>query len=229
MIKNMENFLQESNEMLKGMVENLENLKTINLNNLQKEKTLLVIIDMNKGFAKKGNLYSPRVEGIIPNIEKLATNCLNKDILTIAYSDKHDINSPELKSYLEHCLSNTAEHELVDELSKFNIPIFYKNSTNGFIANKGLFGDLLTNYSKEKIEEIDTFVVVGCVTDICIYQFSITLKAYLNEKNKNARVIIPIDCIETFDIPNIHNAEFMNVVFLNSMISNGIEVVKGIG
>ncbi|WP_263349314.1 hypothetical protein [Paraclostridium sp. AKS81] len=37
-----------------------------------------------------------------------------------------------------------------------------------------------------------------------------------------------MDLVDTYDIPKVHNAEIMNIVFFNSMIQNGIKVVKNI-
>ena len=37
-----------------------------------------------------------------------------------------------------------------------------------------------------------------------------------------------MDLVDTYHIDNIHNANLLNIVFLNSMIQNGIKVVKSI-
>ena len=52
----------------KSLLNNLENLKSLNINNLDLNKTGLFIVDMNNGFAKEGALSSPRVENIIEPI-----------------------------------------------------------------------------------------------------------------------------------------------------------------
>ena len=51
---------------------NLEKLKSKKINELNLSKTMLFIIDMNNGFAKKGALYSDRVEALINPITNLA-------------------------------------------------------------------------------------------------------------------------------------------------------------
>lgn len=228
MIKDMNVFIKNANKTIQRMVSNLEKLPTLELDTLKPTKTLLVIIDMNKGFAIKGNLSSPLVKAMIAKIEKLTKECMNRDILTIAYSDRHQADSPELETYLKHCMEGTDETELVDELKRLNILTYNKNSTNGFISNGNMFEVLKETHLEDPINDIDNFIVTGCVTDICVYQFATTLKAYLNEVNKKARVIVPMDCVETFDVPDVHDAELMNVIFLNSMLDNGIEVIKSI-
>ena len=37
-----------------------------------------------------------------------------------------------------------------------------------------------------------------------------------------------MDLVDTYHIDKIHNANLLNIVFLNSMIQNGIKVVKSI-
>ena len=41
-------------------------------------------------------------------------------------------------------------------------------------------------------------------------------------------IIVPINLVDTYNIDNVHTAELLNIVFLNSMIQNGIKVVKEI-
>lgn len=234
LIKDMNEFMINSKIMLDNMVKNLENLPAIELDSLDEEKTLHTIVDMNNGFAKAGALYSPRVEALISNIVNLTKKGLEKEIITIAYTDTHTKESPEFRSYPEHCVIGTEEPKLIKELDELvgignnGIHKISKNSTNGVMAANPLKDGLLDYFPDERINKLNTFIITGCVTDVCVYQYATTLKAYLNENNIDARVIVPIDCVDTFDIPNVHDAEFMNVVFLNSMIANGIEIVKSI-
>ena len=44
----------------------------------------------------------------------------------------------------------------------------------------------------------------------------------------NKDIIVPINLVDTYNIDNVHPAELLNIVFLNSMIQNGIKVVKEI-
>lgn len=231
MIKDMDKFLDDSTKSLEYMVETLSNLQALDFESLEPKKTMLASLDMNNGFAKSGALYSPRVEKLIPGIAKLTSMCLQHDILSIAYTDSHPSSSPELESYPNHCLQGSIESEIVDEIRKFKksgLIIVNKNSTNGMLSMNPLADFNSINVSKQRMTDLNTFIITGCVTDICIYQYATTLKAYLNEHNINARVIVPLNLVDTFEIPDIHNAQLMNLVFLNSMISNGIEVVKSI-
>ncbi|MCQ4698097.1 MAG: isochorismatase family cysteine hydrolase [Paraclostridium sordellii] len=197
---------------------NLGKLKSKKINELNLSKTMLFIIDMNNGFAKKGALYSDRVEALINPITNLAKILEAKNCEIIAFTDSHNKDSIELRSYPTHCLENDYESKIVDEISTIkNLKVIPKNSTNGFFC-----------LEDKDFKNIDNIIVVGDCTDICIYQFVVTLKAYFNQNNIDKNIIVPMNLVDTYHIDNIHNSEIMNIVFLNSMIQNGVEVIKEI-
>ena len=203
---------------LKSFESIIQNLKSENISNINLSKTILFIVDMNNGFAKSGALYSQRVENLIDPIASFANFIGNNNCPIIAFTDSHNPDSIELKNYPKHCLVDDIESDIIDELKSINgLTIVPKNSTNGFFA--------LENFEYSSFENI---IIVGDCTDICIYQFATTLKAYLNQLNIDKNIIVPVDLVDTYDIPNIHSANLMNLVFLNSMIQNGINVVKTI-
>lgn len=225
-LKDKEIFLKNATNSLKDMIANLEKLPTVSLDSLDPDKTMTFSIDLNKGFAKKGSLFSPRVEALIDETVEFCKKCLNKGIKVIAYSDRHSKECPELESYPEHCMIDSEECELVDELAKLKgIKTLYKNSTNGFLAANPF--ELTAHFTGEELEKVDTFIVGGCITEICVYNFATTLKAYFNEKNRKVRVLVPMNLVDTYDEP-WHNADLMNVMFFNNMIANGVEVVAAI-
>ena len=227
MIKNRQEFFKNAKIMLEGIVETIDNLNSMNFSDLNPKDTMLTIIDVNNGFARIGDIHSPNVEKLIPEIVKITEACLDKGIRVVAYTDCHNKNATEFKNYAKHCIKGSKETELVDELKAFEdkILVLNKNSTNGFISNNAF----------EKLKEVDpnfeipkNHIIIGCVTDICVYQYTISLKAFINEHNIDSRIIIPTNGVDTFDIPKIHDADFCNVVFLNSLIANGVDVVKNI-
>ncbi|WP_152650775.1 isochorismatase family cysteine hydrolase [Paraclostridium benzoelyticum] len=210
----MENLLND----LKYMKEVLTQLEDININDIDMEKTILFIVDMNNGFARKGSLYSDRVENLINPIKNLGDYVASKNCKVVAFTDSHTKDSIELHSYQTHCLSDDEESDVVSEIKAIsNIKIVPKNSTNGFFC--------LNEISFKNIENI---IIVGDCTDICIYQFAVTLKSYFNQNNIYKKIIVPMNLVDTYDIPKIHNAEIMNIVFFNSMIQNGVQVIKNI-
>ncbi|MFR4767082.1 MAG: cysteine hydrolase family protein [Paraclostridium sordellii] len=166
----------------------------------------------------QGALYSDRVEALINPITNLAKILEAKNCEIIAFTDSHNKDSIELRSYPTHCLENDYESKIVDEISTIkNLKVIPKNSTNGFFC-----------LEDKNFKNIDNIIVVGDCTDICIYQFVVTLKSYFNQNNIDKNIIVPMNLVDTYHIDNIHNAEIMNIVFLNSMIQNGVEVIKEI-
>ena len=88
----------------KSLLSNLENLKSLSINNLDLNKTGLFIVDMNNGFAKEGALSSPRVEEIIDPIADFGKALSSKINTIVAFTDTHDEDAVEFKSYPTHCL-----------------------------------------------------------------------------------------------------------------------------
>ena len=98
-----------------------------------------------------------------------------------------------------------------------------KNSTNAFHCQDFL------SFLKEEMDSYRDVIVTGCCTDLCVLQFVLTLQAWLNEHNKKEyRIIVPRNCIATYDIPNVHSAKEWNDISLKMMQMNGILVVDSI-
>lgn len=197
--------------------------RTIELKSLDKDKTALFVVDMVVGFVYSGALSSPRVAAIVNNIAEL--NEKTKGFKKMFFLDSHEENSQEFKYFPQHCVKKTEEAKLIPELKLAkddpNIYFAEKNSTNGF--HSSVFQDWL-----EKNEDmVDNYIITGCVTDICILQFALSLKSYFNEKNIDKRIIIPKNCVETFD-GGSHDGYLMNLFALYNMHVSGIEIVDKI-
>ncbi len=93
-----------------------------------------------------------------------------------------------------------------------------KNSTNGYLE------PVFQNWLKEN-SEIDTFIVSGNCTDICVLQFALSLKAHFNRKNENSNIIVPINAVNTYDLDE-HDGDLMHAIALYQMMGNDIEVVS---
>ncbi len=218
---NKNEFIERSVNTLGEIFDMLAKLPAIELKDLQGKQTALVIVDMVNGFAREGALKSPRVEGLIAEIAELSKICNELHIARLAFADCHTKASPEFDAYPAHCMIGTSEGEMVDELKELGgYTLISKNSTNGFLE------EAFQKWLKEN-EHINTFVITGDCTDICVQQFAITLKTWFNMQNKRGRVIIPINAVETYDL-NLHNGDLMNVTALYNMMINGIEVVQGV-
>jgi nicotinamidase-related amidase len=218
---NKNDFMKRSAETLEEIFDTLAELPAIRLKDLPKKQTALIMIDMVNGFAREGALKSARVEGLIPEIAELSKRCDESGISKLALADRHTDASPEFDAYPAHCKAGTSEGEIVDEIREIGgYLLIPKNSTNGFL--EAAFQEWLGDN-----RQIDTFMITGDCTDICIRQFATTLKAWFNMRDKKARIIVPVNAVETYDL-GPHNGDLMNVTALYDMMINGIEVVKGV-
>ena len=212
--------MREINEMKKFYEGN--NLEE---NSLDKNKTAVIVVDMIDGFVNIGNFASPRVKSMAPNIEILLEKF--KASRKLFFRDVHTKDSKEFNAYIEHCI-NEKETEIIKELKRYAydeelkdlVTVIKKNYTNGFLA-KG-FKEWLENNM-----DIENFIVVGCVTDICVSDFARSIQCYIYESNLDKKVIIPRNCVETYDFAH-HNAEIINTVALYSMKLAGICIIDEI-
>lgn len=210
-------------DVLKKIEEELKG-KEIKLSSLDKDKTALFVVDMVNGFVYSGALSSPRVEDKVENIVEL--NKKMKGYKKVFFLDTHYEDSKEFLSFPMHCIKGEREAELIPELKTEDSEgkgTYYieKNSTNGFHAEG--FKEWLNKYE----DVVDNYIITGCVTDICILQFSLTLKSYFNEKNKEKRLIVPVNTVETYE-GGTHDGDLINLLALYNMYTSGIEIIDKI-
>lgn len=180
----------------------------------------IFVVDMIRGFCEEGAMADAKILDIVPNITKLLT--LPSQVKeVIFFIDAHEEDAIEFKSFPKHCIKGTKEAEIVDGLQTYvsGEAIIYKNSTNGFHE--------LEDYRKYLLEHPNTvkeIIITGCCTDICVMQFALTLKTWLNAQDIDMRVIVPVDCVDTYEA-SYHKAVYFNEIALTLMQQAGIEVV----
>ncbi len=201
----------------------------------QPEKTAVIIVDVTNGFCSFGPLSSKRVGRIVDPIVDLLKICWDTGIRSyLLPQDTHDPQAEEFSEFPPHCIRGTPEADTVDQIRELpffgQMILFEKNSINSGI-NPGV-NDWLNSHP-----EMDTYILVGDCTDLCIYQLATYLKAGANEQQINRRVIIPENCVDTYDMPVKiarelggfpHHADVLHVIFLNHMALNGIEIYRKI-
>ena len=193
-----------------------------NMKELEHVENLLVVIDVINGFINEGNMKDNYVARIIPGVETLVKEYVNKGNNEVFYiRDSHSINSIEFKKFPIHCLKNTRESEVVDELKQYesSVRTYLKNSTSAIFA-KGLLEDI------SKMNNLKRVVVVGCCSDICVINFTLPLVNYFDENNKMVKVEVREDLIETYDSP-YHNREEYNKISKLLLKQAGVNVVNG--
>lgn len=214
-------FLTKSGETLSEMFDRYTSLETVNIAEFSDSKPVLIMVDIINGFIREGALHSERIADIISQVEKLLKYFKSNSMEVIAFADYHSENSTEFASFPKHCIAGTSESLIVDELKRIGgYQLIPKNSTNGFHAPK------FQEFIKEK-QDRDVFIVTGDCTDICVINFCISLKTYFDEHNMKKEIILPIDCVETYDGDG-HDAELMNIVAIKLMENAGIRVVRSV-
>lgn len=211
----------KTNYDISFMESELEKSKNLSAQSLNADKTVLIVVDMVNGFAVKGSLADKRINKILKPISDLCKKLKNLGIKLIALADCHTKESTELMHFPVHCIKGSFEAKVADEILKVAEPLIIgKNSTNGFFCD-----DFQKFLSDNK--SIDTFIIVGCCTDICVFQLATTLKAYFNSKNKASNIYVVKSLCETYDT-ELHNGDLMSITTLYNMKINGIEIVNEI-
>lgn len=214
-IKNNQESIMKSLLKVEDLISNKEQLE---LKDLDKDKTVIIFVDMVHGFVDEGILQSDRALTIKDRVKALdeASTGFHK----VFFVDQHDEDAAEFNHYGKHCVEGSKESILIDDydINGEYSSIINKNSVNGFVA---------PGFTKwlEEHPFVNSFIVVGLVTDICVMNFALTLKSYFNQKNIVSNIIIPTNCVETFDYEETaHNAALMNAFALYNMQMNGIEL-----
>lgn len=190
----------------------MEKMKIKELN-----RPIVFVVDMINGFAKEGALSDKDILKIVPDIQYMLDNVHP----SIFICDSHDLSSREFQAFPLHCIKNTEESKVIDELQPYAKKIILKNSTNAFVSEG------VQKFVQEELSSYQDIVIVGCCTDICIMQFALCMNTYLNEHEMNdKRIIVPINMVETFHIPNVHESMKWNEVACDLMLANAIRVVE---
>jgi len=200
------------------------------------EHTAIISVDVINGFCTIGPLASPRVEAIVKPIARLFTRAWDLGVRHIVLSqDTHEPDAVEFDAWPRHCVRGTPEAETVDAFKKLpffdQILLLEKNSISTGL-NAGFNAWLAAH------PQVDTFIVVGDCTDLCVYQLAMHLRLDANARQLQRRVIVPANAVDTYDqtvevaqtvggLP--HAAELHHAFFLYHMALNGVEVVKELG
>lgn len=195
-------------------------------------ETAVISVDLIKGFCSIGPLASPRVNSIVPAVVALFKRGWARGIRHIVLTqDTHEPDAVEFGSFPPHCVRGTAESETVEAIQSLSfypeITIIEKNSIHSGL-NTGLSAWL------DDHPEINTFLIVGDCTDLCVYQMAMHLRLDANARQLQRRVIVPAVNVDTYDTPIEvaraggffpHPGDFLHATFLYHMALNGVEVV----
>lgn len=232
---NVEQLIKNSKPFLNFVVEwkaELQPLPMTDVVNDNPASVAVISVDVINGFCYEGPLASPRVASIVNPIVTLFEKSYEAGVRNfILTQDTHPEDAVEFASYPPHCIRGTRESKTVDKFQELpffaEFEVMPKNSINSVIETD-LEGWL------DAHPEVNTFVTVGDCTDLCTYQLAMHLRLRANARNEQARVILPVDCVETYDLPvdvanDIgavpHDGDLLHHIFLYHMMLNGVKVV----
>jgi len=184
----------------------------------------IFVVDMIHGFCKEGAMADTAIMDVVPNIKKLLEKHTQIEKEAYFFVDCHKDNAIEFKSFPTHCLAGSRESEIVNELKEYAKEkyIIYKNSTNGF-------HELTTYLDACKNNAPESIIITGCCTDICVLQLSLTLKTWLNANNIDAELLLPLNCLDTYDSgDSYHPAEKFNQMAITLLQQAGIKIYTAI-
>ena len=197
------------------------------------ENVAVYSVDVINGFCHSGPLASERVGRIVEPIERLFTKSYEAGVRRfILIQDAHPPDSPEFAAWGPHCIAGTEEAQMVTELA--SLPFV---STFRVIPKRSVNSHIGTDLAKDPLPR--AAIVVGDVTDICAYQLAMGLRAQANAQGADCQVIVPENCVQTYDLPVDvagegesgplpHPGDLMHAIFLYHLRLNGVRIVSEI-
>ena len=201
----------------------------------QPTRVALIAVDVTNGFCYTGPLASPRVKNIVVPIVRLFEKAYAAGVRHFLLpQDAHAPDAVEFGQFPPHCVQGTVEAETVPEIKALpfypQMTTFPKNSISSGL-NAGLEAWLRAHPA------VDTFIVVGDCTDLCTHQLAMHLRLRANAAQLKHRIVVPVDGVDTYDLPvNAaqslgavpHAGDLLHLIFLYSLMLNGVEVVRSI-
>lgn len=200
------------------------------------DRVAVACVDVIVGFCTEGPLSSPRIQRIVAPLTGLFTTAHERGVQHFLLpQDAHPQDAVEFGAFPVHCVRGTREADTAPELTTLpfahEYTIFPKNSLSAALA---------TDFAAWTYAhpDVDTYIVVGDCSDLCVYQMAMFLRLDANARNiQGRRIVLPANCVDTYDTPlavaqelgiPAHPGDFHHVVFLHHMAANGIEVVKAL-
>lgn len=207
----------------------LNGLETVRLSDVAREpsSTAIVSADMVRGFCDEGPLSSARIGALksgVTDFFRRAHDAGVRDFVLL--QDTHDEDALEFDAFPPHCVRDTNESRTIDELRA--LPF---SSSFTIIEKNTLTPAIETSLEEWLVEHagLQTAIVVGDCTDLCVYQAAMFLRLRANAlRLAEFHVVVPAILVDTYDQPGVHGGDFFHAVFLYHMALNGIRVVRAL-
>ncbi len=179
-------------------------------------RRVVIVVDMLRGFLEPGYPLDcgDAARAIIPAVRQCIEDEMARGATILWLADNHAPDDAEFAIFPPHCIRDTAESEIVPALADLVNPthLLPKTRYSGFYGT-----DLDTRLARLRPEII---TVVGVCTDICV------LHTVADARNRDYAVVVPADCVATFD-PDAHRfaLDHMRRV-LGATVSGAVESNK---
>ena len=184
----------------------------------------LYIIDMNNGFVNFGAMANSTYNNLVPEQLKMVEKIRRENGQINFILEGHKENALEFKTYPKHCVLGTPEADLIPELineqNKVNTNTYYKNCINGMLNIK-------VRRDIRKLKALKEVIFEGVCSDLCVMDFARTYARFLDEINRDVKLFVVKNAIDTFDAPG-HNRDEWNDIAYKVMEQAGIKVVENI-
>jgi nicotinamidase-related amidase len=156
----------------------------------------IIVVDMVVGFCRRGSLYSPRYDPVVPRLRDHLAEAEAQGVPIVFLVDTHAADDPEFEMFPSHCVEGSGEDEVVPELEEF--------ADRGTVVRKRTFSGFPGTELDAVLERLapDVIEVAGVCTDICVLHTVSDLRVRGHE------VVVHKDLVETFDAPGHDAGEF---------------------
>ncbi|CAN5287173.1 cysteine hydrolase [soil metagenome] len=151
----------------------------------------LVVVDMQNGFLREGNLASERCLAVLPRVVEEIEAALARGAHVIFTADTHEPDDLEFRIFPVHCVRGSHEAELVDELR------VYRDREDTRLVAKRRYSAMFETELEGLLHrfDIDRVRICGVCTDICVQHTAADLR------NRDIQVTVAADATATFDAP----------------------------
>ncbi len=140
----------------------LPELKIVSNVELPKDKTAVIVVDMQNDFAREGGaLYVPATKETIEPIKNLLKKARSSGTLVVFTQDWHRKDDPEFKIWPPHTIQGTEGAQVIADFEPSDKDYFIKKRT--YDAFYGTDMDLLLRQNG-----IQNVVITGTVANICV-------------------------------------------------------------
>ncbi len=153
----------------------------------------VIVVDMQRGFLEEGYpLYcGAEVRRVIEPIQLCLEAAMARSAQLFFTADTHDPDDKEFQMWPPHCIRGSVEAEIIPELAPFLArgTLIEKRRYSAFFDT-----DLAMRLAALQPEQI---TICGVCTDICV------LHTVADARNRDYPVLVPADCVASFD-PEAH-------------------------